>query len=44
VVVGVDRQEVGLDGRPHVQVFTEKTGVPVWALTTKDAVRALVRP
>ncbi len=29
LVIAVDRQEVGIDGRSAIQEFTEKTGTPV---------------
>lgn len=36
VLVGVDRQEVTPEGKLYSQAFTEKTGVKVYALATRE--------
>ncbi|HUT53950.1 MAG TPA: orotate phosphoribosyltransferase [bacterium] len=40
MLVGVDRQEVDDSGKPHLSIFTRRTGIQVFALTTKEDVLA----
>lgn len=37
VVVGVDRQERDREGQPYAESFTAKSGVPVFAMTSMEA-------
>lgn len=38
IVIGVDRQEVNENGEFYISLFKKKTGIPVYALTTKETV------
>ena len=40
IVIGVDREEIDDAGVPYLEIFKEKTGLDVHAITTKKAVLA----
>jgi|GEM_PF-141554 orotidine-5'-phosphate decarboxylase len=39
LVIAVDRQEVGIDGKSAIQEFTEKTGIPVYSILKATEIR-----
>lgn len=38
ILIGIDRQEVDGSGEPYLSIFKQKTGIDVFALTTKHEV------
>jgi orotate phosphoribosyltransferase len=38
MIVGVDRQDADASGRPYSEILAERTGVPILAMTTREAV------